>query len=138
MDTQDTLYSDIYQHFLTKIEDHKLHSLEDEDLEEILEKYLIASIPKFKYCNKDLSNRDSVLKKFNFELTLEEQEIISLIMIVQWLSPQIYSQELLKEKFKTREFNFFSSSQLLKEMQTLKLNSLKELNEMMTLYYYTN
>lgn len=138
MDTQDTLYSDIYQHFLTKIEDHKLHSLEDEDLEEILEKYLIASIPKFKYCNKDLSNRDSVLKKFNFELTLEEQEIISLIMIVQWLSPQIYSQELLKEKFKTREFNFFSSSQLLKEMQTLKLNLLRELNEMMTLYYYTN
>ena len=134
----DTQYSDIYKYFLAKISDHKLNQLEDNDLEEILEIYLIASIPKFKYCTKNLNDRDDVLKKFNFELTLEEQQIISLIMIIQWLSPQIYSQELLKEKFKTREFNFFSSSQLLKEMQTLKLNSLKELNEMMTLYYYTN
>lgn len=132
-----TLFSDIYITFLSKIKDYSLLSLDDIDKEELMEKYLKSAIPKFKYCVKSLAYNDE-LKQFNEELTQEEIEILATLMTLNWLSPVINNQALLKEKFGSREFNIFSSSALLKEIKDLRREIIKEVNELMTIYYYTN
>ena len=69
-------------------------------------------------------------------LTDNEIEILANLMVLEWLKPQINSQQLLKEKFGNRDYELFSSSSLLKEMKNLKKELENEVNEMITLYHY--
>lgn len=133
-----TTYEEVYEHFLSSISDYNLANFTDEQLDEQMEKYLINSLPKFTYCKKDLNNRDEIMKQFNETLTLEERSILGHIMVLQWLKPQIYNIELLRENFSTREFQLLSSSNKLDKLLKLKQDTLRDLDDAMAMYYYTN
>jgi hypothetical protein len=134
-----TLYSAIYDVFLEKITDFDFVSLSSTDLELQLKCYLKGAIQNFLiYCEQDLKLRSDTTATFNITLTDMEIEILAMLMVPQWLNPQINSQQLLKEKFGDREYNLFSSSSLLKQVKDLRDSAVKEANDMIAIYYYSN
>jgi hypothetical protein len=134
-----TLYSEVYENFLEKVTDYGYISLTDAEIDAQLKIYLKSAIQKFlNYCEQDLTNRSDTTATFNITLTDEEIEILAMFMVLGWLNPQVNSQQLLKEKFGNRDYNLFSSSNLLKEMKDLKKEITGEVNDMLTVYYYAS
>ncbi len=59
-----------------------------EDLEtadDMLQTFLVKSVAKFTNCTKDILTLDTENKQFNCTLDVQEQVIISDIMVVNWL-----------------------------------------------------
>lgn len=133
-----TPYMSIYSSFLSKISDIYLASLSDADLIEQLLKFLNASIPKFKKCKKDLSQRDDALNQFDEDLSDEEIEMLANLMVIEWLRPQINNLELLKQSLGSRDFNLFSQANHLKELQTLRKDTQAEIGKLLVDYSYNN
>lgn len=123
---------------MEKVTDYSFTSYTDKELEAKFLKFLKKAIPKFAYyCAQDLTNRNDTTGTFNITLTADEIEILATLMVLEWLKPQINSQQLLKEKFGNKEYNLFSSSSLLKELKDLKKETENEANEMITIYHYS-
>lgn len=131
-----TPYVTVFSSFLDKISDSYLLSMDDADLEEQLLKFLGSSIPKFRKCKVNLSERDSV--KFLNDLSDEEIEILANLMVVEWLRPRINSLELLKQSLGTRDFQLYSQSSHLKELSNLRKMTLEEINYLITSYTYSS
>ena len=98
-----TLYSAIYKKFLNKISDVKLLELSDTDIQEMLHEWLTSAIAKFRRCKNDLSNRDEVLESFNIDLLDIEIEILAVLMVHEWLEPQLNSTLLTAQVFGSKE-----------------------------------
>ena len=92
-----TSYETIYEKFLQKITDYKILELEDKDVMMMLNGWMTSAIAKFRTCSSDLSNRDDVLMQFNDQLTDLEIEILSILMVSEWLAPQVNSIKYLKK-----------------------------------------
>lgn len=113
-----TQYSDIYNVFLGKVVDYDLPTFNDTDREEILFGFMKSACVKFKkVCLVDLYDRDEVLDQFNQTLDDEIIDIISELMMVEWLKPKLLSTENLKNCLSTKDFSLFSPANLLKEMR---------------------
>lgn len=131
-----TLYEEIFERFTSKIEDYDLLGMFQDEIEEILADFLRSSIPKFTYCAKDLANRDDVLKQFNIELIDMEKEILSLLMVVEYLSPKIIRSELLEQRLGSKDFQLWSPANQLKETRELRESAKNEAKNLMVEYYY--
>ena len=111
-----TTYDKVYNRALAKIQDFDLVALQDRDLEEMLHDWLIAAISKFRQCKNDLSDRDEELRQFNVDLEDEEVEILAIMVVREWLAPQVHSALLTKQIFGGKEENYFSQSAHLKQL----------------------
>lgn len=131
-----TPYQEIYDLFLQKINDQEFLSLPDEDIEQFCFKYLKTATTKFKKCNQDLKDRDDTLFQFNVDLLDEEKEILSIIMIEQWISPQIYNIMNLKQFMGDREFKYYSQANHLDKLMMLKNTLQSDSEREVTNYTY--
>lgn len=111
-----TTYDKVYNRALAKIQDFDLVALQDRDLEEMLHDWLMAAISKFRQCKNDLSDRDEELRQFNVDLEDEEVEILAIMVVREWLAPQVHSALLTKQIFGGKEENYFSQSAHLKQL----------------------
>lgn len=98
-----TSYNEIYEIFAQKITDVKLMQLDDEEVEQLLYGYLLSSIAKFKKCKSDLSKRNNKLRTFQIDLEDIEKEILALMMVAEWLEPQINTTLLTSQFFGTQK-----------------------------------
>lgn len=98
-----TPYSKIYDRALAKITDYDLAVLPEDDVQLMLRGWLDSSIAKFRKCESDLSDRDDELNAFNIDLVDEEIEILALLMVCEWLEPQINSVLLTHQMFGGKE-----------------------------------
>lgn len=80
----------------------------------MLLEWLSAAIPKFRRCKTDLSQRDDELLEFNNDLLENEIEILALLMVNEWLEPQINSELYVSQFYggKEEKLRGFSTSQL--------------------------
>ena len=131
-----TSYQDVYSRFLSKITDYNFLNLTENEIEYHLEKFLKSSIVKFRYCNK-LSDRDDSIKSFNETLTDEEQEILSVLMCVEYLSPKILTDDLLKQTLSSKDYTLYSQANHIKEVRSIKDSYQKEASSLMILYTYS-
>ncbi|MBL4950990.1 hypothetical protein JK635_01890 [Neobacillus sp. YIM B02564] len=92
---------------------------------------------KFRYCNK-LSDRDEDLKQFNNDLTDEEKEILSILMIVEYLTPKLLTDELLKQTLNSKDYYLSSQANHIKEIRELRDKYQQEANSLMILYTFNN
>lgn len=120
-----------------KISDYSFLNLTQNEVEDILESYLLSSIVKFKKCKKDLSNRDQALKQFNEDLTDEEKEILATLMCVEYLTPKLITSELLKQKLSTKDYQLYSQANQIKEIREVRDKMKSEANQMMISYSYS-
>ena len=124
-----TSYEEIYNLAANKITDPEIALLLPEDIEELFYGYLISAIPKFRKCKNDLSNRDDELRQFNVDLLDVEKEILAILVVREWLQPQLYSALLTKQVFSDKEQRYYSQSSHLSELraldETLKIEAQK-------------
>lgn len=131
-----TAYSSIYDRFLSKIHDYELAELSDSILENELLKFLKSSISEFKYCTKDLSDRDDIVGKFNIVLTELEQEVLAKQMVIQWINPKLYREENISNILSPKDYQSFSPANLLDKLTKLKNDMKSEVNTDLVYYYY--
>lgn len=145
-----TSFEIFYDIFLEKIDDKTLAKLANEDLSQMLDNYILNSVSiHFKQCKKDLSKYARTLYTedeenstpiiygyFYDDLTREEIYIVVLGMIIEWISPKIYKERLLKQSFSDRDYKQGSSWQTLGKLQELKAQSESDLRKTIQSYQY--
>jgi hypothetical protein len=112
-----TPYSEIYDLHSGMYSDYEFLQLIPIDQDEILEGWLLNAISEFDTCKSDLSNRDSILKQFNTDLSDMEKKILAKYMLLEWLSPKLYCTENLQNHLSSKDFNMYSGSAFLKELR---------------------
>lgn len=131
-----TPYSKIYERALAKITDYDLAFLPDDDFRFMIRGWLNSSISKFRKCASDLSDRDDELEVFNIDLVDEEIEILALLIVCEWLEPQVNSVTLTHQMFGGKEEKWFSQSSHLAELKALRDETRAEARKLMRDYTY--
>ncbi|PLR99934.1 hypothetical protein CVD19_00855 [Bacillus sp. T33-2] len=83
-----------------------------------------------------MSDRDETLKQFNKDLTEEEQEILSNLMCVEYLTPKLITDDLLKQTLSSKDYKLYSQANHIKELRELRDQFQKEANNLMILYTF--
>lgn len=131
-----TSYEDIYESFLSKINDIDLANYSNDDLEKQLDLYLGQAISDFfDYCIKDLSDRDKDKKCFNVTLDDREIDILSEFMVVRWLYPILNNLENLRNTLNTSDFSIYSPANLLEKIEQRYSSARMKARSMMNEYY---
>ena len=110
----------------------------DTEIRQECAKWLSSAIAKFRRCKNDLSQRDDELETFTVELLDVEIEILSTLMVSEWLSPQLNSVLYTSQFFGGKEEKFFAQANQLDKLMTLKGNNDVEAKKLMRDYGYQN
>jgi hypothetical protein len=129
-----TPYSSVFSAFLSKITDPMYTELEQTDVENQLVLILNNSLIFFKYPKIDIFDKNDDTKVFNKTLNYDEVQIISNLMVLQWIEQQINSLELLRQKFTDREFKLTSQAEHLKNLISLRESTEKKCAKLMREY----
>ena len=133
-----TSYETIYNRALSKLEDPTLAMLPEEDLENMLHGYLMSAIAKHRKCEHDLSDRDEELKQFNFDLSDLEIEILSILIVREWISVQLHSVVNTLQVFGGKEEKFHAQSSHIKELREMDDRLRLEAQQLSRDYSYTD
>lgn len=153
-----TPFSIIYDSFLSKITDDMYMEFTELDTFRILEELLKAAMHKFEFPRFDItdfeenyiddvdtyegveSDNEEVVATiygggyFNSALTLEEINILSTYMIVEWLGQQLASVENTRMKYSGSDFKFTSQANHMSKLLTLKKDYEREGFHLQRLY----
>lgn len=88
-------------------------------MEDLLYNYLLSAIAKFRKCKNDLSDRDDELRQFNKDLEDEEVEILSILVVREWLAPRLHSVLTVNQFFSDSDSKYYSQAAHLSELQEL-------------------
>lgn len=136
-----TYLSDIYENFLSKVSEYRYASQDVtvEEVEEELSGYLKTAIANFYKCKKSLkivSDEMTGDKKFQDELTQFEIEILSSLMLVEYMKPIVLSSENMKQALSDKDFRIHSQSSQLRENSLTYRMLKKDAEKMITKYTY--
>lgn len=137
-------YDTFYGAFLSKISEFELLGIEDNIRTEIIDGYMKRAISAFKKnCKYDLfTTGDDTAREFVVDVAgddLDELvEIISEGMVVQWLKPYVYQQELLQNVLNTRDFSQYSPAELLMRVGNAYAKAQKDYTQMIREYSYNH
>ena len=155
-----TPFSDVYESFLSKITDDMYMELTKEDTYKMLEDLLITSIPKFEFPRvnlfdyvrgMDIKHPTSIIDEetgeikeeiiseyttgyFNVILTMEEINILSTYMIVEWIGQQLASVENTRMKYSGTDFKFTSQANHMHKLLVIKKDYEREGFHLQRLY----
>lgn len=132
-----TPYEKLYERALSKIEDPTLAMLPEEDLANILHGYLMSAVAKHRKCKNDLSDRDDELMCFNSDLTDLEIEILSILMVREWIGQQLHSVTLTLQVFSGKESKYYSQAAHIAELRELDDKLRLEAQQLSRDYTYT-
>lgn len=131
--------------FLRKITEYQLLELADNDRMDLTDSFLMTALRSFqRVCEKyDLcSVRDDINRKFDIEIPdydlSEIANIVSEGMVVEWLKPFIYRQELLENILNTKDFTTYSPAELLHRVGETFTKAQKDFTNMKRAYSYDN
>ena len=144
-----TAFTVVYDNFLSKITDDMYLQLTEDDTKAILRQLLLAAIPKFEFPRQSLEyayiiqrrkteQEDYVLVEqywgFLNSLTLEEINILSTYMIVEWLGQQLASIENVRMKYSGADFKFTSQANHMQKILQMKKDYEREGFHLQRLY----
>lgn len=130
--------------FLSKISEYDFISLPDEDRNAIVDGYMKRAVAAFKKnCKYDLSsNTDDESREFSVDIPeTDVDELIDIIsegMVVQWLKPYVYKQELLENTLNTRDFTTYSPAELLHRVGEAYKKAQRDYTQAIREYSYNN
>ena len=141
--TKGTSFATIYNSFLARITSDMYMELTELDTFEMLQELLINAIPRFEFPRVDIFDyEEGVLTgigtytgvesdnvevpatawvggSFNNILDIEEINILSLYMVVEWLGQQLASTENTRLKYSGSDFKFTSQANHMAKLKTL-------------------
>jgi hypothetical protein len=133
-----TSYEIVYNRFVQKITDFNILDLDDYSLDNMLDGWLKSAIVRTRKCEHDLSQRDDEAQEFAEDLSDLEIELLALGMVDAWVTPMLNSTELTLQFLGGKEEKFYSQSQHLAELRTIKKENSLEMNRLHNYYTYTN
>lgn len=132
-----TSFQEVYNCFLAQITTYNEYTdLTQEELEVELQQLLRMALAEC-LSFKDVS-ADFILNEFNKDLTDLEINIISYNMIVHYLSPKINNIELLKQSLSSKDYQFYSQANHLRELMNLRNDNLSKFHYWMNRHSYLN
>lgn len=133
-----TSYQEINEFFLRKISDYSYVNLTQAELEDHLKGYMISAITKFRHSQSDLTDRDNALNQFNQTLADNEKEIISTLMVVEYLSNKVVTSDLIKQSLSNKDWKIYSQANHIEELRKLRQDFYDEASHLITDYTYGN
>lgn len=132
--------------FLRKITEFDLLTLDDASRTEIVDKYMHIAMSNSnfkKVCKYNFATtKDDENRVFSIEIaedTFDEiVDIISEGMVVQWLKPYVYKQELLENVLNTKDFTTYSPAELLLRVGNAYAKAQKDYLNMIREYSYNH
>lgn len=138
-----TTYEKIYNKFAASITDYSLYELLQSDepqvqefVDNMLLGYLTSAIAKFYKCTKDLSDRDDDMKSFHIVLDDIEIEILGLMMVNEWIEPQLNSTLYTNQFIGGSTEKFYAQSSQLGQLRALEERSRNKTRKMIRDYTY--
>ena len=153
-----TLFSLVYDSFLSKITDDMYLELTELDTYQMLEQLLLSAIEKFEFPRVNLNDyeligitnqiiyngaesnyQDTIAiiyegGYFNNYLSHQEINILAIYMIVEWLSQQLASIENTRMKYSGSDFKFTSQANHMQKLLQLKKDYEREGFHLQRLY----
>lgn len=105
-----TPYQRIYDAFLSKIKDYDFGEMDELLLEYDLNSLLKSSIPYFLCPKNNIFNLDEEKKEFKSDLTLEEINILAVLMKREWFKRNISDTDVIQQKYSEIDFEFKSQA----------------------------
>lgn len=130
--------------FLSKISEFDFIRLTEEDSTAIVDGYMKRAISVFrKNCKYDLlTTGDDTERIFAIDIPdadIDElADIISEGMVVQWLKPYVYKQELLENVLNTKDFSTYSPAELLMRVGNAYSKAQKDYTQMIREYSFNH
>ncbi|MBF0793420.1 hypothetical protein [Mammaliicoccus lentus] len=124
----------IYDKFLSKITDFSMARLEQETLEADLKDRLKSALAYFPQLSED--KKDLLDDSFLEDLTIEEQEIIATLMVINYLDKFIISEDNMRILLNSKDYKQYSQATLLKELKTTKAHYQSDVNAMKNGYAF--
>lgn len=136
-------YDTFVDAFLSKITEFELLELSESVQTSTIDGYMRRAMSAFqKICLYDLTAVDDLSRTLNVDASADDAEeladIISEGMVVQWLKPCVYKQELLETVLNTRDFTTYSPSELLKAVASTYKKAQHDFKQMMREYSYNH
>lgn len=115
-----TSYHQIYNRFLNKITDFDLPAMDDTELANYCLKFMQSAILKIRTLSNDLSARNDLTMEFDNELEEIEIEIISCLMVAEWVNQKLYNTQLTVMFLGTKDEKFNSQANMITALKTLR------------------
>ena len=144
-----TYLSELYKDFLYSVHDYTFISIPDDQLQEDLEYYLKKAIDNFYKCKQRLDTLVDAEGEEYFgyiepkdkeevpvKLTGLEKNILTHLMLVEYLKPQLITSELLKPSMGDKGFKIYSQANHIRELSLLYRTVQRECNKKITEYTY--
>lgn len=136
-------YDVIDEAFLNKVTEFEFLSLPTESRVCIIDGYRARAASAFKRnCKYDLSKVSEETRSFTDNFSNEDiDEIVDIIsegMLIQWMKPYVYKQELLENTLNTRDFQTYSPGELLKRVCSAYHDLKKDYTQMIREYSYNH
>lgn len=130
--------------FLAKISEYDFLSLDEADRTSIVDGFMKRAMSAFrKNCKHDLFTTGNDIDR-RFEVDIPEDDLIELTdiisegMVVQWLKPYVYKQELLENVLNTKDFTTYSPAELLLRVGNAYTKAQKDYKDMIREYSYNH
>lgn len=130
--------------FLNKISEFELLQLDDNTRAEMIDGYRKRAVTAFrKNCKVDLfTTGDDEERVYNVDVEdTDADELIDIIsegMLVQWLKPFVYQQDLLQNLMNTRDYTLYSPAELLMRVGNAYKQAQKDYTQMIREYSYNH
>lgn len=132
-----TSFDDVIALFLSKITTfEEFLNLNEDELNEEFAIALKSAMAKF--INKKDIVADYNNRTFNRTLTDLEQEIVSLGMVLAWITPKVNNVELMKPMLSSKDYTVFSQANHLKEMKEMKAQAENDFHYWINRYILQN
>lgn len=137
-------YNDFTGAFLSKISEFDFLELDTDDSEAIVDVYMKRAVAAFKKnCKYDfVTTANDEERIFDVDINDEDKDelidIISEGMVVQWLKPYVYKQEMLENVLNTRDFTLYSPAELLMRVGNAYAKAQKDYTQMIREYSYNH
>ena len=140
-----TLSSEIFDFFLTSVNDYRLDNIYQTSgslvLDVYLEPWLLNSIVEFSICDQDLSytvSSGSSEGYFDATLNNRNQFMLVQLMIKYWLQKDIQNVLQMNNILQDRDYRVFSQANNLKAKQDYYIMKCEEVNQRLIDYEYSD
>ena len=129
--------------FLDKVTEYNF-PMRDYERNELVDGFMRRAISQFKHvCKYDFTTTgDDIIREFDVDVAEEDldeiADIVSEGMLVQWMKPYIYKQELLENMLNTRDFSGYSPAEILSRVKDAYKSAQRDFVGMVREYSYNH
>ena len=132
-----TEYREIYDRFLSKVEDEYLASLDEEQLNTALYPLLLSAINDFaRISEHNLRQRDEKNHVFYETLTEDEIEVLAVLMKPVWLERYLNSSRKIEQQYYDAGIKTYSPNENLRNLTAMYQQYLADARKAKTEYTY--